>query len=83
MQLSEYRSGERVRAVNTSTCSKTSLVPVCFSPEVGSLCRWLLPQINAEAVERVLSTWVRATSLAYRDPVPDTARDQCRKYKRE
>jgi predicted transposase YbfD/YdcC len=36
---------------------------VFFTPS-GSLYRWLLPQINAEAVERVLSTWVRATSLA-------------------
>ncbi len=34
-----HRSRERVRAVNISTSSKTSLVPVCFSHEVGSLSR--------------------------------------------
>src|SRR5258707_7767972 len=39
-----HRSRERVRVVNTLTSSKTSLVPVCFLPEVGSLYRWLLPQ---------------------------------------
>ncbi len=38
--------------------------PRLFFTPSGSLYRWLLPQINAEAVERVLSTWVRATSLA-------------------
>jgi predicted transposase YbfD/YdcC len=50
--------------VNTSTSSKTSVVPVCFSHEVGSLYRWVLPQISAEALEQVLSMWVKATSLA-------------------
>ncbi len=34
-----------------------------FTPR-GSLYRWLLPQIDAEAVERVLATWIRATSQA-------------------
>ena len=35
-----------------------------FLTPSGSLYRWLLPQISAEAVEQVFSTWVRATSLA-------------------
>ncbi len=30
-----HRSGERVRATNTSTCLKTSLVPVRFSPRAA------------------------------------------------
>jgi predicted transposase YbfD/YdcC len=34
-----------------------------FTPS-GSLYRWLLPQISAEAVEQVLSAWIRATSQA-------------------
>ena len=38
--------------------------PRLFFTPSGSLYRWLLPQISAEAVEQVLSTWVRATSLA-------------------
>ena len=38
--------------------------PRLFFTPSGSLYRWLLPQITAEAVEQVLSTWVRATSLA-------------------
>src|SRR5260370_2111314 len=41
-----------------------------FTPR-GSLYRWLLPQIDAEAVERVLATWIRATSQASpTDPLP-------------
>jgi hypothetical protein len=38
--------------------------PRLFFAPSGSLYRWLLPQISAEAFEQVLSTWVRATSLA-------------------
>ena len=38
--------------------------PRLFFTPSGSLYRWLLPQINAQAVEEVLSTWVRATTLA-------------------
>jgi hypothetical protein len=38
--------------------------PRLFFTPSGSLYRWLLPQINAEVVEQVLSTWVRATTLA-------------------
>jgi predicted transposase YbfD/YdcC len=38
--------------------------PRLFFTPSGSLYRWLLPQISAEAVEQVLSMWVRATSLA-------------------
>ncbi len=34
-----------------------------FTPS-GSLYRWLLPQIDAQAVEEVLSAWVRATTHA-------------------
>ena len=38
--------------------------PRLFFTPSGSLYRWLLPQINAEVVEQVLCTWVRASSLA-------------------
>jgi predicted transposase YbfD/YdcC len=37
--------------------------PRLFFTPSGSLYRWLLPQISAEAVEQVLSTWIRASSL--------------------
>jgi predicted transposase YbfD/YdcC len=38
--------------------------PRLFFTPSGSLYRWLLPQLNAEVIEQVLSTWVRATSHA-------------------
>ena len=38
--------------------------PRLFLTPSGSLYRWLLPQISVEALEQVLSTWVRASSLA-------------------
>ena len=38
--------------------------PRLFFTPSGSLYRWVLPQISAEAVEQVLSMWVKATSLA-------------------
>jgi DDE_Tnp_1-associated len=38
--------------------------PRLFLTPSGSLYRWLLPQLNVEAVEQVFSTWVRASSLA-------------------
>jgi predicted transposase YbfD/YdcC len=33
-----------------------------FLTPSGSLSRWLLPQIDVQSVEQVLSTWIRATS---------------------
>jgi hypothetical protein len=38
--------------------------PRLFFTPSGSLYRWLLPQLDAEVIEQVLSTWVRATSHA-------------------
>ena len=38
--------------------------PRLFFTPSGSLYRWLLPQIDVEAVEQVFATWIRATSLA-------------------
>jgi predicted transposase YbfD/YdcC len=38
--------------------------PRLFLTPSGSLYRWLLPQLDIERVEEVLSTWVRATSQA-------------------
>ena len=38
--------------------------PRLFFTPSGSLYRWVLPQISAEAVEQVLAMWVKATSLA-------------------
>jgi hypothetical protein len=38
--------------------------PRLFFTPSGSLYRWLLPQIDVEAVEQVFVTWIRATSLA-------------------
>jgi len=35
-----------------------------FLTPSGSLYRWLLPQISAEAVEQAISAWIRATSQA-------------------
>lgn len=38
--------------------------PRLFLPPSGSLSRWLLPQIDIQSVEQVLSTWVQSTSHA-------------------
>lgn len=38
--------------------------PRLFLTPSGSLYRWLLPQISAEAVEQAISAWIRATSQA-------------------
>jgi DDE_Tnp_1-associated len=38
--------------------------PRLFFTPSGSLYRWLLPQMSAEAVEQVLSVWIRASSQA-------------------
>lgn len=38
--------------------------PRLFLTPSGSLYRWLLPQIDIQSFEQVLSTWVRATSQA-------------------
>jgi predicted transposase YbfD/YdcC len=44
--------------------------PRLFLTPSGSLYRWLLPQLDVESFERVISTWVRATSHATaRDPL--------------
>jgi hypothetical protein len=48
-------------------CCETCLVPECFWPEVGSLYRWLLPQLDACAIERVLGSWVQATTTVPAD----------------
>jgi predicted transposase YbfD/YdcC len=41
--------------------------PRLFLTPSGSLYRWLLPQLNAEAIERVLGRWVQATTTASAD----------------
>jgi len=38
--------------------------PRLFLTPSGSLYRWLLPQIDIQSFEQLLSTWVRATSQA-------------------
>jgi predicted transposase YbfD/YdcC len=38
-----------------------------FLTPSGSLYRWLLPQVDAPALERVLGTWVQATTMAPAD----------------
>jgi predicted transposase YbfD/YdcC len=38
--------------------------PRLFLTPSGSLSRWLLPQIDIQGFEQILSTWVRATSQA-------------------
>jgi predicted transposase YbfD/YdcC len=38
-----------------------------FLTPSGSLYRWLLPQVDASAIERVLSSWVQATTTAAAD----------------
>jgi predicted transposase YbfD/YdcC len=38
--------------------------PRLFLTPSGSLSRWLLPQIDIQSFEQILSTWVRATSQA-------------------
>src|SRR3989440_12686253 len=38
-----------------------------FLPPSGSLYRWLLPQLDARAIERVLGSWVQATTTAQPD----------------
>jgi len=38
--------------------------PRLFLTPSGSLYRWLLPQMDIQSVEEVLSTWIRATSQA-------------------
>jgi predicted transposase YbfD/YdcC len=38
-----------------------------FLTPSGSLYRWLLPQLDASAIEHVLGTWVQATTLAPAD----------------
>jgi predicted transposase YbfD/YdcC len=49
-----------------------ALLPDAFGPRLfltpsGSLYRWLLPQVDAPAIERVLGTWVQATMTAPTD----------------
>jgi hypothetical protein len=41
--------------------------PRLFLTPSGSLYRWLLPQLDAPAIERVLGTWVQATTTAPTD----------------
>ena len=41
--------------------------PRLFLTPCGSLYRWLLPHLDAAALERVLGTWVQATTLAAAD----------------
>jgi predicted transposase YbfD/YdcC len=41
--------------------------PRLFLTPSGSLYRWLLPQLDASAIERVLSRWVQATTVAPAD----------------
>jgi predicted transposase YbfD/YdcC len=41
--------------------------PRLFLTPSGSLYRWLLPQLDAGAIERVLGSWVRATTTAPAD----------------
>jgi hypothetical protein len=38
--------------------------PRLFLTPSGSLYRWLLPRLDVQAVEQVLSTWIRASSQA-------------------
>src|SRR5215469_120818 len=49
----------------------TLLQEVCgrrlFLTPSGSLYRWLLPQLDASAIERVLASWVQATTQARAD----------------
>ncbi len=41
--------------------------PQLFLTPSGSLYRWLLPQLDASAIERVLGKWVQATTVAPAD----------------
>jgi predicted transposase YbfD/YdcC len=41
--------------------------PRLFLTPSGSLYRWLLPQVDAPAIERTLGTWVQATTMAPAD----------------
>ena len=41
--------------------------PRLFLTPSGSLYRWLLPQLDASAIERVLGSWVQATTTAPAD----------------
>jgi predicted transposase YbfD/YdcC len=41
--------------------------PRLFLTPSGSLYRWLLPQVDAPAIERALGTWVQATTMAAAD----------------
>ena len=41
--------------------------PRLFLTPSGSLYRWLLPQLDASAIERVLGKWVQATTVAPAD----------------
>ena len=43
---------------------QTIFGPRLFLTPSGSLYRWLLPQIDIERFEQILSTWIRATSHA-------------------
>src|SRR5437763_3684430 len=49
--------------------------PRLFLTPSGSLYRWLLPQLDIESFELVLSTWVQATSqVSPTDPLPSMAK---------
>ena len=55
--------------------------PRLFLTPCGSLYRWLLPQLDASAVERVLGQWAQATTVtAVDEPLADLVRITARKH---
>src|SRR3989440_4180652 len=53
--------------------------PRLFLTPSGSLYRWLLPQLDASAIERVLGKWVQATTSASADePLAASWQDRAR-----
>jgi predicted transposase YbfD/YdcC len=59
-------------AVAQWCCDHPRLLRSVFGPRLfltpsGSLYRWLLPQLDAYAIERVLGSWVQATTTAPAD----------------
>lgn len=59
-------------AVAQWCCDHQALLRRVFGPRLfltpsGSLYRWLLPQLDACAIERVLGSWIQATAIAPAD----------------
>src|SRR5438067_11265781 len=67
VQLRWDRGGRPMVSRSCGEARAASLVPAYFLTPSGSLYRWLLPQLDACAIECVLGSWIQTTTTAPAD----------------